>query len=50
MPCPLTNFGKPERDVPQEPMVTEGLDSTGEEVKGEAAERQAITSTGGPTW
>jgi len=48
MPCPLTSFGKPERDVPQEPMVTEGLDSTGEEAKEEAAERRVVTSTDGP--
>jgi len=50
MPCPLTNFGKPERDVLQELMVMEGLDSTGEAVKGEAVERLVFTNTGGPTW
>lgn len=50
MPCPLTNFGKPERDVPQELMVTGGLGSTGEAVKEEAVERLVSTSTGGPTW
>ncbi len=49
LPCPLTSFGKPERDVPQELMVTEELDSIGEAAKEEVAEKRVSTSTDGPT-
>jgi len=50
MACPPTNSGKPEKNVPQEPTVTEGLDNTGEEARGEAVEWQVFTSTDGPMW
>jgi len=47
--CLLINSEKFGRDVAQEPMVTEGLDSTGEEAKEEATERRVFTNTDGPT-